>query len=228
MKALSRRSMLVASAATLTGAAVPLPVLASSSRDAALIELVRLLRESETRLDRLYTLENEAVDRYLAIAPDRPEETRRRGSDFCHFYGFAHRPGEDFYGAADMDYLRSFPPAPAPFRVKVNAAAKARADEIVAAWDRWQADQEAARAASGLVDAEEAVQAEADTNTALRLQVIATQAHTLEGLTLKAAFFVACSYDAPEDIEGALEKDFAKHGLQMMPLRSRSCATLPA
>ncbi|MBB2961193.1 hypothetical protein [Methylobacterium sp. R2-1] len=84
--------------------------------------------------------------------------------------------------------------------LSIHEAAQQRAEAIIAAWDRWQAELEAYRAAHGLPVLDAAFDAATKAYDAAILRARALPAHTLEGLTTKAKIAAEiCRTKADED-----------------------------
>ncbi|MBM0206889.1 hypothetical protein JNW90_30720 [Micromonospora sp. STR1s_5] len=99
------------------------------------------------------------------------------------------------------------------FRVKHEHApwpqAQARADEIVAAWDAYQAEERRRREASGYTAADEAHDAAMDAYCAARDAVVLTPATTMQGVIAKAAVVMGIYADAEamEDFDDSLRRE---------------------
>ncbi|MBM0206897.1 hypothetical protein JNW90_30760 [Micromonospora sp. STR1s_5] len=93
--------------------------------------------------------------------------------------------------------------------------AQARADEIVTAWDAWNAEVRRRRHASGRTAADEAhdqaMRAYQDARTALML----TPARTISGVMAKAAVVMSMYEDSEEDFEDEMRDENTTFNFQL-------------
>lgn len=82
--------------------------------------------------------------------------------------------------------------------------AQARADEIVAAWDAYQAEDQRRLTASASAQAEEAHEAAMSAYLAARNALALTAARTMQGVVAKAAVVMALYETCPEDFEAEM------------------------
>jgi hypothetical protein len=136
------------------------------------------------------------------------------------------RDGRLWYGP-NIEHLRNVPQTLQDFRNcievddergksvligrKLDPKAQARANEIVAAWDAWQAELLQARITSGEKDATDRYIALSDEEDALLLQIIAMPATTLAGALAKArCAMLECAYR--DGFEKQIEAQMADEG----------------
>lgn len=163
--------------------------------DAELLRLIASAEVAQVRCDAAHTTWAEAEEAAAATRPGRPDELRRT-NDFRHFWGMAANPhSPDFYTADEVAEFRQYEPA-GHANAKAEAAARARAAEIVAAFWRWQAEIRAHDEACG-VAALDRTHDEAcdDYQTALNA-VMSARPATLTGVLAKAR--VSLSEDTVE------------------------------
>lgn len=87
--------------------------------------------------------------------------------------------------------------------------AQARADEIVKAWDEWLAQCDRVAIETGLVAADEAVDAILDVRRACTIEIASTKAHTIDGLRVRAKMIEKIhegDLSGEEDDGGALDR----------------------
>lgn len=172
--------------------------------DAALLAIIAEGHVIVRETDKVTTARDDIIAAHEHTRPAPPEALFRRPEDFSHFFGFTGRKHFDtqklWYGAPiDIDYLRtavlnSIPPIVDPDGVLRDAVpnirGRARRDEIVAAYDHWQAEIEDWKTGIGLdvADAAHAVGVEAC--WALWPKVQTTRALTFDGVQAKAHLFL--------------------------------------
>ena len=189
-----RRAFLGGAAAAAVVTAVPAALAADA--DAALTELHRQWSAAAAVLSE--TMERfEALDETREL-PEPPEALFRRAGDFDHFNscsGSLYRTTNRlWYGAEHLlDFLRNAPLTrwelredDAPHVQIPDEPARQRRDEILAAWDSWEADIARVDEESGYAAALAAKAAARDVALDLRAAIIETPATTLYGLHIKA------------------------------------------
>lgn len=175
---------------------------------------------------------NAAEARYLASKPAKPEALKRMPSDrdlrlsspissddgfftgeHVRSFRSKRRMKSVEYAITEAERIRLNYPTDAHILVRSEPwpEAQARADEIVTAWDEWQAGIARARQESGLETAEEENtrlhRAEAD----LREEITRKPARTIEGIMLKARVY-AWLLDGEGQIENELERQLEANG----------------
>jgi len=228
----SRRALMAGSLATV--AMAPIGAMAAShENDVALIELSQrafALFEARARFEREVEEPADARRSELLAAIEEPEELFARREDVgCGLYGL-QRPhqfqkGRSWYGEM-IEHLRDKPRQKQCWtkieRVMIDGewgerctyvpdpVGQARADEIVAAYDRWQAQRKAADEESGYAAASREWNRMTDEIDALERQIVRTPARTLKGLISKAQW--ADRTGVPLSIAGQLEKELDNDG----------------
>jgi hypothetical protein len=116
------------------------------------------------------------------------------------------RSGETFADSA-RDYFDSFAfltatGGPTKLQKEARELAARHAEEVIAAWDQWQADIRAAEERAGLTDAKRRdEEISAEWHEVARL-VVTTQAQTIAGLLAKLTGLIPYGYSEDKDIEG--------------------------
>ena len=153
--------------------------------DADLLRAVEAWRVSARKVDAAYETRDAASN--LIRLPEVPDALRFRAETDATFIG-AHQNVHPPHGYTDMGQIDRL-------RRGVAAVHQARADEIIAAFDAWQAARRATEDACGYTAACEAHDAACAENRALRLRILALPAQGLDGLRAKAEVAVWCSGD---------------------------------
>lgn len=163
--------------------------------DAELLRLIASAEAAQVRCDAAHTSWAEAEEAAAATRPGRPDELRRT-NDFRHFWGMAanqHSP--EFYTADEVATFRHYEPA-GHASAKAEAAARARAAEIVAAFWRWQAEIRAHDEACGVAALDRTHDETCDDYQTALNAVMSARPATLTGVLAKAR--VSLSEDTVE------------------------------
>ncbi|WP_404286472.1 hypothetical protein ACD578_15920 [Microvirga sp. RSM25] len=222
---LSRRSILSGSLAALVAS----PALASGARltsdDNALLALGREWWAAWGRVAELDGRVEEAESHFWSIHPQMPQELTVQPHDFAldmprgeNHWRQSADASQQIYNQAAIARLRAKActrqdwsrvvgdsetgvlPGQKPF-----PEAQARADEIVSAWDAYQASIADARERSGLTAAEQALTENNGSLHNLEERIATTRATTREGKLLKARMAAAASF-ADGGLQGELEQ----------------------
>jgi len=223
----SRRHFLRAGTAAVAISATAAPVaVAASHPDAELLALGRQWEESAAALDANRTAFDAAEERIEQIEILEPEELFQQPQDFSLGLIDAHtrHDGRRWYVYDRIDDLRTKPrmkqdwsqvtkgPKGEQFCAWVpDPKAQARADEIVAAYDRWQAALAKAEEDSGLAAAEAEHRRLETINSDLRERIALMPARTIEGLAVKARIY-AWFLDGMDQIESEFERQVETNG----------------
>jgi hypothetical protein len=180
----------------------------SEASDGALLALGHEWQASAEDCDRLDAVFDRIADSF--VYPEPPEAVFRQRADWHSFfgrYGHRHRTGRWWYGYSEaIKHLREMScMVTDDVRERVNERKMARRDEIVNAYDAWQAQTKAAEDACGLTEASRAMNAAHDLNRQLRRRIVETPAKTLEGALLKLAVARWCNRDFDELLAENLE-----------------------
>lgn len=198
MQQFSRRAFMTATAATITGtgiAAAPLALHASQNSDASLLAMGReweslFFEELPMRIK----ASDEARKRFASMEPEFPAALSKTQKDrqlgLCAPAVFDQSPD---YDGSDVERLRS----------KLWPEAQARADEIIAAWERYLADDAAAWEASGYSAADDAHGETVSRIADLERRIARGSATTPDGLLVKARI-AAATVDAAAGIEAEI------------------------
>ena len=225
---LSRRTMLTAGTAALaTAGTVALPAIASVEPDrSAFAEAFAVYMAASAENDAAQAAEEAAAERLEAMGdyPDIPEAVWFREGDFTELRlptpKGRHGPdGVDFYDARQCADFRARPrtkavPYPHPDMPPPNMVvrqepwpeAQARADEIVAAWDAYEAECDRLRRESGLEAAGERWSAAVKARLAAAVALFHVPAFTLDDMKAKAAIVLGM-YEGIEDYEAEALRD---------------------
>ena len=213
-----RRTFLQGLAASV---AIPATVPARASDavepDAELIALGQEWSASRERLDAAWEEHDAATDRYGDGPVPPPELFVRQSDGAMPYYACKHQPsGLAWYGTPSvMEQIRGLPLDRMPAGILLDGSirpavpdlpARTRRAEIVAAYERWQADVTAATDACGLTAAIASTNAEIEINSALRRRIIDTPAVSLQGLLVKARVAVQCHGGLEEMREDAFKR----------------------
>ncbi|MDV2986366.1 UNVERIFIED_CONTAM: hypothetical protein Q9R58_18770 [Methylobacteriaceae bacterium AG10] len=173
--------------------------LSADDRDAELIEIGRQWPRLVAEYEGLSKRSADMVGQHPE--PKRPKELTVYSFDQMHGFPLPAGIGGAFmpYGAKEIDELRAVPRVAVYLAKKgdgfrrsdgtilsIHEAAQQRAEAIIAAWDRWQAELEAYRAEHGLPAFDTALDLATKAYDAAILQARALPAHTPAGLLTKA------------------------------------------
>ena len=201
----SRRSFLAAGTAV-AAIGAPIPLSASPDLDADLRAALARYEEADRAYDTAVEAGNEPYDRYFEMGADRhtPEALyENEGDRALHLYasGYDQEESRHFHTAGSIVTYRQSPrrrvqeiPHPDMPLPNVRAtwvpdlAAQARAEELIAAWDAWQAEIERRKVVSGWKAAEEAEKATYALYKETSNAVVRIRARTPAGVALKVAF----------------------------------------
>ncbi|KLK90294.1 hypothetical protein AA309_26550 [Microvirga vignae] len=222
---ITRRSILAGLGAAIPATAVAAaPVFAAQHPDAELLALGCQWDESAAAIDAVRKAFDIAEERFGEIEIEEPEELFQQPQDMSLGFAGAHErhDGRRWY-VCRIDELRTKPrlkqdwsritkaPNGEHFCVYVaDPKAQARADEIVAAYDRWQANIARAEDTSGLTAAKAEDERLQKINRDLCEQILSTPARTVEGLAVKAriyAWFTGGADEVEKDLTSHLETD---------------------
>lgn len=208
MADLARRAMLAAAgllalmpfAAQAAPAKTPAP-----DPDAELRDLFARWEIAAERSRRAELALDEAGTRYVEpFVPDALFAKPRDRSFFGHVSTSYRLTQRRWYGPRSIDWLRQYRAEVGPYHfitpdgrtitapAVVDQLARERRDEILAAYDRWRAEEDAARKSAGLDLAEVEDTQATEANCQLRMAIILAPAHTLQGMLLKARVLGWC------------------------------------
>jgi hypothetical protein len=163
---------------------------AEASPDAELLTFVHEYSELAPRSDAAFGLWEIALDRYKDLQPAPPEALFLRRHDpialcaICHSQRSKH-DGKDFLGDPGLvDYLRAHP--------SVWETERRRQEEVVAAYDEWQAALAHLAETTGYTAANEESERRSNEAMELRARIAETPATTMEGLLAKASVALGC------------------------------------
>ncbi len=180
--------------------------------DGELLALGRAWEASAARCRATTAAYEEASQRLDAIGIETPDVLYRTNRDHKLLgpYGSELPSGRRWYGdRASIDALRLGYP---------GAVGEQRRFEIVEAYDRWQAEKQAAEQSTGYAAAHAADEAAGKENYALRRKILAMPARTMDGVLLKARVARWCFLDDEDAIAQHLAdeaKDSAASGEAM-------------
>ncbi len=224
--ALTRRRALLGSAAAAIGLGVPAAIAATTPAIAATTPAIAAttpaiaqatspeaaaLQAELCRLSSAYRQAcrevDEASDRTADVAA--PEELFAQPDDMQLLWGRFPvdswaSPGRRWYADADLiERLRAD-----PFRTLAGTPTKgaARRDEIVTAWDRWQAARNAADDASGYTAAQERFEVAQAAYEAFRLRLVEMRTDDPEVLTVKALALADLCRGDPSALDACIER----------------------
>ncbi|MGA0594948.1 hypothetical protein [Enterovirga sp. CN4-39] len=247
----SRRSLLARLATLPVTAAEVIPAAATPAEaDGLLLAAIDRFRNAVAAHNVALAADDDAMERY--DAPEFPETLYVRNTD-CGLVvpvGYSGRGDERrYFKEVTIEYLRKVPcervvthARPATMEdgfteKEVTSGidivvrhtrepwpeAQARADEIVAAWDAWQAEVERRCDASGRTAAKAALDATQPAYVAARDALLETDARTIEGVIAKAAAIMECCYpgaDGELDFASDVEEAFAGPALALTLTRN--------
>lgn len=194
----ARRAMLAGLSAA---PALALPALAGAPQpDATFLALVSDFAAVDRDLDAANEAEGACSDAAAPLLPDEPDALRRKG-DFRSFWGRATNPHSPvFYTASEVDAFRDFEPPPTLFCERDREAVRARAQEIVAAYDAWWTECGRIFDITGVTAADAACERLRERRLGLISAILAARPITLVGFQAKArvsAAIVGGSNDQP-------------------------------
>ena len=217
-----RRAFLSGAAASALATAAPV-ALAAADPDAGLTELFQRWRTAADTHGRVMDF-FQSLDEVREL-PDPPEALFRRPGDLRCFYGFTgsvqHESGRRWYGDdRSLAYLRersftdwvpgkSDNDEDVPLVEVPAERANRRREEILAAWEQWQAEIARMDEQSGYAAALAAREAARDLAHDLRATVIETPATTLQGLRLKAEVALGSCFSTAEEWLEELDEGMA-------------------
>ena len=199
-----RRTFLQGLAATV---AIPATVSAraadATEPDAELIALGQEWATSREQLDAAWEAHEDACDRWDGGPPPAAELFVRKFDSPLSYSAVRYNADKvRWYGRPEIvERLRNLHLEAVPEIHRTDGTlqpavpdlkARARRDEIMAAYERWQADRAVVAEACGLTAATARTDAEIEVNSAVRRRIIKTRATTLAGMLVKARVAAHC------------------------------------
>lgn len=182
-----RRLLAGALALPVAAAAAIVPAVAAPNPDAELLELGRQHAEADAQYDALDARCEAAYLTAEAAYPAAPEVLRPKSSDGIAHFDAARLLSDGFYNAEGIRRWRAYGTGgPYIWPLAARERFEARRAQVLAAWDEWVAAKEVARAAAGVPELEEQLDALGYKVTALEDRIFEFRAKTLAGYRLKA------------------------------------------
>jgi hypothetical protein len=217
LEATSRRALLGAVLATSAVAVAPSRAEADVGVEPELQALIAAWHETYRRLEETYDASCAADDRALCPVPQAFIATENDSNQWCHAI-----VGRE-YDERDVIRLRRWmaiprPNGPSELNVVPGTEFDDRANEIIASWDSWQAEQRAAREREGTAEAKALWNQAVEDYHAMGSRVAKLQAKTMAGVIAK--LLAAAPHVTEDDLEdptssGAVLASAALDGLAL-------------